>query len=879
MTRPYPLVYVLPILVAALIVGIRATMSWKSSLLLQQSAGGIADSREISSHVINVQFALAEMERTEHAYQLTGEIRLLPDYREAHGRAEEHLNKLAALFPAGSTSAESVIQIRQKVRQAAEEMEETARTPSVDNARRALLESLEHEHLAGAIDAVGNLHLASWKAFSSNIENLHAQIARSFRTQVAVGLIGGVCIAGLLVLVSREYRKRRQIEAIQTRFFDLAPELFCVVGFDGNFKYINPAFSKMLGFSEAEILAKPVFDLVPPERVETCKATLKKLTEGRNLSNYECQFRCRDHSIRWLSWTFLLFAREGNIFCSARDVTDMKVVRDALQDSENRLQRVVEGSQLGYWDVHWPTGNAVFNGRWEEMLGFQPNELPRNYDTWEKLIHPEDRKSSVEAWNALVEGDLQTLELDHRFRTKQGNWHWVHTRGSVVSHTVEGRPEHISGTQRCIQHRKEAAAIVEREFEETLRFQEALFNVREHEKDTIPDFLRVATEECARALSVERASIWRLDEAGLALVCQDLFLRSSQQHESGQEIPPTSCPLLFAALAERKSLRADDALAHPAVIEFTQQRLEPGEEISSFLGIPAHLGGRMEGVLFCEHTGSTRNWTDREVDFAMSVAQSILLVLENDLRRHAETQLRDLNASLEQTVIERTTALTVAGEALRDAELKQMMREALQRREIATELHDLVGQDLVACRFKLGRIRQEFSAESTTATMMGESCQLLDQAIQSARSLVFDLSPPMLHEIGLGSTLEWLAERYSQTYGLNVRVHQIGPVDPLPETVRVLFFQAAREFLVNVVKHADATEVKVICSRPSGRLLLSVEDNGGGFLPIIKTTASGFGLKNIRDRFQHLGGTLDICTTPNGSVLQVSIPLATPPDP
>jgi signal transduction histidine kinase len=202
-----------------------------------------------------------------------------------------------------------------------------------------------------------------------------------------------------------------------------------------------------------------------------------------------------------------------------------------------------------------------------------------------------------------------------------------------------------------------------------------------------------------------------------------------------------------------------------------------------------------------------------------------------------------------------------------------MMREAAQRREIATELHDLVGQDLVACRFTLGQIRTQLSPESLQIRKMEESCQLLDTAIQAARTLVFDLSPPMLHEIGLASALEWLAERYTRTYGLRVNFELPESIDPLPENIRILFFQTARELLANVVKHSEASEAILRTGRTGLELHLSLEDNGRGFPAA--GGSNGFGLTNISDRFQHFGGTLDIRTSEEGSTLQVSIPLPT----
>ena len=144
--------------------------------------------------------------------------------------------------------------------------------------------------------------------------------------------------------------------------------------------------------------------------------------------------------------------------------------------------------------------------------------------------------------------------------------------------------------------------------------------------------------------------------------------------------------------------------------------------------------------------------------------------------------------------------------------------------------------------------------------------------------MVFELSPPILYDLGFEPAMEWLAEHMQQQYGLVVEVEDDNHPKPLDNEARVLLFRAVRELLFNVLKHAQASCARVCMRRDGEHLRVIVEDNGVGFAPDQVGASSGkiegFGLFSIKERLNYFGGRMEIESTP-GEVTRVilSFPL------
>ncbi len=200
------------------------------------------------------------------------------------------------------------------------------------------------------------------------------------------------------------------------------------------------------------------------------------------------------------------------------------------------------------------------------------------------------------------------------------------------------------------------------------------------------------------------------------------------------------------------------------------------------------------------------------------------------------------------------------------------MAEERERRRIATELHDEIGQTLALCKIRLDQI------DMTESLPLAKVRDLLNTAIHRVRTLTFEVSPPLLYQVGLEPAIEWLGERFHEEHGLFFRFHLPHKLSPLSEELRVTLFQIVRELLMNVAKHAQATSVVISLDEDTEGLHVKVTDDGVGFEAAEghKTNfgADGFGIFNARRRIEHLGGSMTVNSRPgNGTTVSINLPL------
>ncbi|MDZ7795472.1 MAG: PAS domain S-box protein [Spirochaetia bacterium] len=129
--------------------------------------------------------------------------------------------------------------------------------------------------------------------------------------------------------------------------------------------------------------------------------------------------------------------------------------RKRLQDKEEQLNLAMDAENHGYWDWDLDTNKAYFSPKYCEMLGYEPDELPGDYRTWEKLLHPEDKEHALETVREKLKHG-QAFELEFRMQTKSGNWKWIKGKGNLYYIDQNGVPHRFVGTHEDITERKQA---------------------------------------------------------------------------------------------------------------------------------------------------------------------------------------------------------------------------------------------------------------------------------------------------------------------------------------------------------------------------------------------------------------------------------------
>lgn len=247
--------------------------------------------------------------------------------------------------------------------------------------------------------------------------------------------------------------------------------------------------------------------------------------------------------------------------------------------------------------------------------------------------------------------------------------------------------------------------------------------------------------------------------------------------------------------------------------------------------------------------------------------QLILLAIEDVSEwRQAKEDLRALNKTLEGRIQQRTREVQGLASEL-------TLAESRERSRIAQNLHDELQQQLHALQFPLKDLQRTLEDEAALATL-NDAYDILLDAIQMAREVTSDLSPPLLPGEGLAQALQWLAASMVRRFGLTVEVRADSELSVPDEAVRTLLFSLVRELLFNVTKHAGVDRAEVHLRETDDKLEITVDDQGSGFDPGELQGGTGLGLGSAAQRLELFGGDIQINSKPGeGTRITIRVPL------
>lgn len=606
---------------------------------------------------------------------------------------------------------------------------------------------------------------------------------------------------------------------------------------NGTYAFLSRSAQTITGFSRAELLRMGIEGfwarIHPTDRGQFLERTETLLAghAGQQDEVLEFRFRHASGEYRWLSDSRLVVREDRGVAIalagSLRDVTQQRRAQtkqerllEELVASRQRLEQIVQQMPIGVTIADATTGNLVTaNEEALRILGRSPGDaVNRSGGAIHGAMHPDGRPYIADEYpqtRSLRRGEIIKGE-ELCFRRGDG----VELALSVTCAPIYDQERNVIAavsTFTDVSERKRA--------EEALRDSERRF--------------RAAIDYFPGVLAIYDADrrIQLINSAGLRLCGrpEDEVLG----RRDDEVFPP-------AVAAEYEQLLVE------ALTTGTTQRIEQT--------LPESMGGRTFAREFVPLHGAGGSTSQ-----VLSVAHDI------SEHRAVERQLEELNDTLEQHVVERTAQLRALASELIDVEQRE-------RRRLAQVLHDHLQQLLVAARINTSVLLKQVS-DSELLQPLEQLDGLLGQAIQSSRSLTVELSPPVLYDLGLPAALHWLARWMLDKHGLTVAVEAEDEANPRATSMRVLLFQAARELLFNVVKHAGVDAARVELRRNDDAIRMSVTDEGAGFDPRPESalmTGSGFGLFSIRERLDSLGGGLEIDSAP-GRGTRIALHAPEPP--
>ncbi len=264
------------------------------------------------------------------------------------------------------------------------------------------------------------------------------------------------------------------------------------------------------------------------------------------------------------------------------------------------------------------------------------------------------------------------------------------------------------------------------------------------------------------------------------------------------------------------------------------------------------------------------------VGLAVFLAACTAMVVMGEMRRRENDEMRRAQGELEERVKERTAELNTANQGLRELTSHLMELQDAERRRIARELHDSVGQMLAALSMNLTSVGADLERLSQTAKTILDSSALVQEMNKEVRTISHLLYPPLLDEAGLVSALKWYVEGFTQRSKIEVHLDVDDDMGRFPPELETAVFRMVQECLTNVHRHSGSPTARVQLMHSDSELHLRVEDRGKGISPEKLTerpaAMPGVGIRGMQERARQLHGTLEVKSGANGTVVEARFP-------
>ncbi len=474
---------------------------------------------------------------------------------------------------------------------------------------------------------------------------------------------------------------------------------------------------------------------------------------------------------------------------------------EALEKNKNRLLKLQKVARVGFLEWNLKTNGIYWSDEIYDLYGVNDKTTPPSLELTMDLVHPDDLAIVEKNLKMAIEG-IKDYNIDHRIIRPDGNLIWVHVQGELAFDET-GNPETLLGTVIDITHRKKTAVA-----------------------------LKDSEERVMLALDGTDQGLWEWD-----IVSGDLSVSDNWCRIMGYS-PGTT---FFDFTWWEKSLHPDSLITFRDVfkkyLETQKKYYELEYQIKNKSGEWQWIWERGTCIAYGENgeplkiIGIDRNIT---------------------IRKKAELELIEINKSLDKKVKQRTLELKRLNEHMINTEEKS-------RKSIANDLHDGVTQSIGLSLSKIKSVK-ELHSESDSE-LISQIQVHLEQANREIRSVIYQLSPPVLDDFDIDLALGFLIEESNNKHQAHFKyINNLHEPLHLVRTHKITLYRAVSELITNILKHSNSLEAEIELSKIKNQIIIKVEDKGSGFDTgsIHKSNYCGFGLYSLSERLSNIGGELSV---------------------
>jgi len=501
------------------------------------------------------------------------------------------------------------------------------------------------------------------------------------------------------------------------------------------------------------------------------------------------------------------------------DITDRKLAEEALRQNNSRLELAMQVANMAWWEMDVKSGSIIYGKRRTEMLGYQSEDFV-HFKDFITIVHPSDQEKVMNALREHLNGIGDKYEVEYRILDSSGNYKWFYDLGNISKRDENGEPKTILGLVVDITERKK----FEKEFNDQQQFFEQMF-------------------------MQSSISTQILDREGW-------------------------CERINPKLTQIFGVEAKD-------MEGQVYNIFKDNEILQSIGRK-----KLEKVF---NDGKTSEW---EVLFDIgnaAASQNIIIKEKKKVWYHNWAYpIFDQNDEISHIIIQHDdiTDRKIAEEALSNSQdqLKKFAAHLQNVREeervlLAREIHDELGQILIAIKIDMGMLKQNvlkgISKEHTEGVLSKFDVlfSLVDNTIKTARKIMTDLRPEVLDLLGFIETIKQHLNAFQERYKITCYFENSNTNIELDSQQSVALFRIIQEALNNVAKHSRATELRVVLEQKNNQLTLEIVDNGIGFDDKHKKNVDSYGLIGMKERVFLLDGELTITgKKDHGTSIKVVMP-------